>query len=214
MRWGCEDSWKTLDQKKKKSSSGESKRISPICYTTTHLRMESRKAKNHYLGSRQLRRECTRSPMVASSPSAFWIRPATPRNLSYLCFSTCNMFEKRWIVVFWLWLFFFKKWKHKNLQNLFKKFTSEEHSQNPCFFYLGCAYCLQHTERVHFFYTWVIVLVVGAHRERERQRERWTSWARLAGTTLNSSSSSSRSPICSPCESLASMKGGVRDRKR
>ncbi len=40
------------------------------------------------LGSRQLRRACRRSPMVASSPSAFWIRPATPRSLSYLLFNT------------------------------------------------------------------------------------------------------------------------------
>ncbi len=41
-----------------------------------------------------------------------------------------------------------------------------------------------------------------------------TSGALLAGTTLNSSSSSSRSPIISPCESLASMNGGVRGRDR
>jgi hypothetical protein len=41
-----------------------------------------------------------------------------------------------------------------------------------------------------------------------------TSGALLAGTTLNSSSNSSRSPISSPCESLASMNGGVRGRNR
>lgn len=162
---------KDFGRKGKKSSSGNSKRISPICYTTTHLRMENRKAKNHYLGSRQLRRECTRSPMVASSPSAFWIRPATPRNLSYLCFSTCIMFEKRWIVVFWLWFFFFKKWKHKNLQNLFNKFTLEEHSQNPRFFFTWVLLVVCSTQREYIFFIlgWLFLLL--QHTERGRERD-------------------------------------------
>jgi hypothetical protein len=42
-----------------------------------------------YLGSRQLRRDSSLSPIVARPPRAFCILPETPLNLSYLYFNTC-----------------------------------------------------------------------------------------------------------------------------